>query len=57
MKLTDVMSNAGLALYAEIALLLFFASFSAVVLYLLFGSRRDFDAESKLPLDDGARRV
>lgn len=53
MKLSDVMSHAGLALWAEAALLLFFAIFAATALWLLFDRRKQpFDDARAMPLDD-----
>jgi cbb3-type cytochrome oxidase subunit 3 len=53
-KLSDVVSNAGLAIYAEVALLIFFAIFVVIVVRTML--RRDGDEAARLPLDDGARR-
>ena len=56
MKLSDVVSHAGLAIYAEIALVLFFLTFVVVLVRLLRPSRRaDYDAAARLPLEDGTR--
>jgi len=54
MKLSDIMSGAGLQIYAQIALILFFGVFIAVTIYTYAPSRRRVlrDA-SMLPLDDG----
>ena len=53
MKLSDVMSHAGLAGYAEVALILFFVVFVAVVVRtLLWSNREELDHVSHLPLDD-----
>ncbi len=53
MKLSDVMSSMGLAAYAEISLVIFFAVFVAVVFHVY---RRDLGAHweraSRMPLDD-----
>jgi cbb3-type cytochrome oxidase subunit 3 len=52
MKLSDVVSNAGLSGYAEVALLLFFIVFVAVVVRLWLPSSRDeLEAQRLLPLD------
>ena len=50
-SLTDVVSGAGLAGYAEIALLIFFLVFVAVGLRVLFSKRSSFDAAARMPLD------
>ncbi|CAN5862724.1 hypothetical protein BH11GEM1_BH11GEM1_20240 [soil metagenome] len=54
MKLSDIMSNAGLSIYAEIALVLFLALFVGVVIRTWLPSRRrGLDEAAQLPLDDG----
>lgn len=55
MKLSDIMANAGLAAYAEVALILFFLAFVGIVIYLFAPWRtRDarYEAASRMPLDD-----
>ncbi len=53
MKLSDVVAGAGLAAYAEIALILFLLAFVAVCVAILWPRQdRRFDAASRLPLDD-----
>jgi cbb3-type cytochrome oxidase subunit 3 len=58
-KLSDVVSAAGLSIYAEIALVLFLGAFLSVVLRLYWPGRdragrdRSLDAAARLPLDDG----
>ena len=53
MKLSDIMSAAGLSGYAEIALVLFLGVFIAVTLRTYAPSRRrDMDAAALLPLQD-----
>ena len=53
MRLTDIMSNAGLSGYAEIALVLFLVAFSVVVLRIFLPSRRqDLERAGRMPLDD-----
>ena len=53
MKLSELMSHAGLSLYAEVALVLFLAAFVAI-LYATFrpGAARRMHEMSRLPLDD-----
>lgn len=52
MKLSDVVSHAGLALYAEVALVVFFAVFLAVVLRLWRPSQREeLEQQRMLPLE------
>jgi hypothetical protein len=50
-SLTDVVSGAGLAGYAEIALLIFFLVFIAVGVRLFFSATSLADA-ARMPLDD-----
>lgn len=51
MKLSDIMSAAGLALYAEVALVIFFVVFVLVAVRVL-GGRQDYRRVQMLPLDD-----
>ena len=56
MKLSDVMSAAGLASYAEVALVLFLLAFVAVAVRLFVGSHsEDWAALGKMPLRDERR--
>jgi cbb3-type cytochrome oxidase subunit 3 len=56
MRLSDIMSNAGLSGYAEIALLLFMIAFAAIAIRIFLPSRkREFDRAGRLPLDDGRK--
>jgi len=50
-SLTDVVSGAGLAGYAEVALLIFFLVFIAVGVRLFFSTGSLADA-ARMPLDD-----
>ena len=53
MTLTDLMSNSGLVIFAEIALALFFVAFVVVVARLFApGRRQELEAAARLPLDD-----
>ena len=53
MRLSDIMSNAGLAGYAEIALILFIVVFLAVVIRIFRpGRKAEMDAAARLPLED-----
>ncbi len=55
MKLADVMGAAGLSAFAEVALLIFFAAFLGIVIYLFAPWRRRdarFAAAARMPLDD-----
>ena len=51
MRLSDVMSHAGLAGYAVVALVLFLVVFVAIVVRVTL-SKDEFTRASRLPLDD-----
>jgi cbb3-type cytochrome oxidase subunit 3 len=58
MRLSDIMSQSGFAIYAEIALVLFLAVFVAVVVRIFWPARKaELDRASRLPLDDGTPRA
>jgi cbb3-type cytochrome oxidase subunit 3 len=53
MHLADVMSHAGLAGYAEVALVLFLlAFFSIVIVTYMPSKKKDMDEASRLPFED-----
>ncbi|HZI28189.1 MAG TPA: cbb3-type cytochrome c oxidase subunit 3 [Gemmatimonadaceae bacterium] len=53
MSLTEIMSNAGLSRYAELALLLFVFAFVVIIARLYRPSRRnELERQAKLPLED-----
>ncbi|MBI2795373.1 MAG: cbb3-type cytochrome c oxidase subunit 3 [Gemmatimonadetes bacterium] len=53
MKLSDIMAHAGLAGYAEVALVLFLFAFALIVWWVLRPSHAaEFQRASRLPLDD-----
>ena len=53
MRLSDIMANAGLAGYAEIALILFMVAFVAIVFRIFRkGRREEMQAAARMPLDD-----
>lgn len=53
MNLTDIMGASGLELWAELGLVVSFATFMALVVWLFIVRRgRRFEHESHLPLDD-----
>ena len=55
MSLTDVMSAAGLSSWTELALILCFITFAAIVVWVFFvRSRLSYDQVRNLPLEDGA---
>lgn len=54
MKLSDIMSNAGLSMYAQVALVLFLGVFIAITIRTFMPSRsRELDEAAQLPLDEG----
>ena len=55
-SLTDVVSGAGLSVYAEIALVIFLVAFLGIVVSLFApGKRRTYEHLRRLPIDgDGA---
>lgn len=52
MRLSDIMGRAGLAVYAEIALVLFLIVFVAVVIRIFTARRADMDRRARMPLED-----
>jgi cbb3-type cytochrome oxidase subunit 3 len=55
LRLSDIMSHAGLHGYAEVALILFAAAFLAIVLRVFTPARRaEMDAMARMPLEDDA---
>lgn len=53
MRLSDIMAAAGLAGWAQAALILFLVAFVAIVIAVLAPSRRrEYDRASRIPLDD-----
>lgn len=53
MRLSDIMSGAGLSIYAQIALVIFLATFIAIVIRTFAPSRnREMDELARLPLED-----
>ena len=53
MKLSELMSHAGLSWYAEVALVLFLLAFVAVIVAIFRpGASRGLDEASRLPFDD-----
>ncbi|MGZ8376602.1 MAG: hypothetical protein ACXW61_06650 [Gemmatirosa sp.] len=58
MKLSDIMSHAGLSMYAQVALVLFVLAFVVVALRLLAPSQQAaLRATARLPLDDPNDRL
>ena len=55
MKLSDIMSHAGLSFYTQVALLLFLAVFVAVAIRTFLPSRRqELDDAARIPFNDGS---
>ena len=53
MRLSDVLGHAGLAGYAEVAMVLFLAAFVAIVIHLFLPSARpEMERMRRLPLDE-----
>ena len=53
MSLSDIVSNAGLAFYAQVALVIFFLVFVGIVVYVFVRRKSSWDHVRNLPLDDG----
>ena len=54
MKLSDIMGNAGLSMYAQVALVLFLGVFIAITIRTFAPSRRrELDEAAMIPLNDG----
>ncbi|MEO8450326.1 MAG: cbb3-type cytochrome c oxidase subunit 3 [Gemmatimonadota bacterium] len=52
MRLSDIMSHAGLSGYAVAALILFIVAFVAILFWIFApGRKRELDRQSRLPLD------
>ena len=54
MSLSDIVGNAGLTTYAEVALVIFFAIFVGIVAYVFLRRRGAWERMRQLPLDDDA---
>lgn len=52
MRLSDIMSNMGLAIYPTVALVLFVAIFAGVVWRLVRSRREELDAFAQLPFSE-----
>jgi cbb3-type cytochrome oxidase subunit 3 len=58
MRLSDVVSGAGLAGYAEIALIIFLVAFVAIVLWIFSPRRRrSLEAKKHLPFEEDQPRT
>ncbi|MEO7458088.1 MAG: cbb3-type cytochrome c oxidase subunit 3 [Gemmatimonadaceae bacterium] len=55
MSLTDLMSNAGLAIYAEVGMVLFLLTFIAIAWWVMSPRNRGrWAADASIPLDDAS---
>jgi cbb3-type cytochrome oxidase subunit 3 len=53
MSLSEIMSSAGLSIYAEIGLVIFLAVFVGVAIYTFWTKREvDFEDTKRIPLED-----
>jgi cbb3-type cytochrome oxidase subunit 3 len=53
MRLSDVLGQAGLSVYAQVALVLFVLAFIGIIIYVFAKKNREtFDRARMLPLDD-----
>ena len=54
MRLSDIMSHAGLSIYTEIAMLIFIAAFIGILIRTFRPSKaKELEALGRLPLEDG----
>ena len=53
-SISDVVSGAGLAGYAEVALIIFFLVFVAIGLRVLLSRKTSFAHQARLPFDDSS---
>ncbi|MBX3146838.1 MAG: cbb3-type cytochrome c oxidase subunit 3 [Gemmatimonadales bacterium] len=54
MKLSDIMGNAGLSAYAQVALVFFLIAFVLIVWWVFRpASRSRWEADKRIPLEDG----
>jgi len=54
MRLTDIVSGAGLSVYAIVGLLLFLGAFVAIVWWIFSpGRRKSLEAKKQLPFEEG----
>ncbi len=57
MSLSDVVGGAGVSIWQQIALVLFFVAFAAIVVRVLLARRSDVDRWSRIPIDDDPRQT
>jgi cbb3-type cytochrome oxidase subunit 3 len=53
MSLSDIMAAAGLGSWAVLGLIVSFATFSSIVVWVLVRRRSSWEHARRLPLDDG----
>jgi cbb3-type cytochrome oxidase subunit 3 len=53
--LRDVVAGSGLAIFAEVALVLFFAAFVVIVVRVLRTRKEQIEALARIPFDDEER--
>jgi len=52
-SLTDLMSHAGLAIFAEVGMILFFIAFLGIVAWVFLpANRKRWTLDARMPLDD-----
>ena len=52
MSLSDIVSNAGFTIYAQVALVIFFLVFVGILIYVFLCRKSSWDHVRRLPLDD-----
>ena len=52
MSLSDIVSNAGFAIYAQVALVIFFLVFVGIVIYLFVRRKSSWEHLRHLPLEE-----
>jgi hypothetical protein len=53
-SLSDVVGNSGLVRFTEIALVIFFAVFVAIVIYVMLRRKETWERARHLPLENGS---
>ena len=54
--LRDVIGDAGLSLYPQVALVIFLAVFAGICIYVFMNKKSSWEEASRMPLDDGGQR-
>lgn len=55
--LHDVVAGSGLAIFAEVALVIFFVTFLVVVFRVMGRNRNHYDQLARMPLDDDPQPI